>query len=523
MVEVDAARNAVLREVRVDGAEHQHAVELAGVDFHAQVVARAEGVLLLDAEVHRELLGTGEARADLDAAGGLFGHREVEVHLVGRAGHIDGFDVDFGEIAQAVDAVTREADLAPVVPGGFVLPELAADDFVARAVVAADVDAAHINPARGVGHQGKRHAPSGAVDLGPCFHPGEGEAEIAKALGEGLGGFGHVVGVVGLAGLDGDELLELVLAVEVVARELHPRDDELLAFGDVDGDGDGLLVRRHRDLGRVDAEVQIAAGEVEGLERLEVAVELGARVAVGLGVPAQPVAGGLVEQVAQRGFAKRLVADDADVLDLRGLALGHGEGEVHTVALGRGDGRDHLGAVEAAADVLALELLLGPVGERLVERTALGQTHVAQRLEQGFLVELADAGEIDVGNRRALFDDDHHHIVLHLDAHVLEQPQREQRADRRSGLLVGVGLAHAQRHGGEHGAGLDTLQALDADVAHGEGRHRQGQGRCHQQGHGRDHRPLTKWSWKDVHEGKRNEDARGAGLSGFSQKAGRCR
>jgi hypothetical protein len=70
------------------------------------------------------------------------------------------------EEAQAVDAVARQLDLVGVVPARLELAELAADHFVAGAVVARDVDAAHVGAARRLGRQHEGHAVVGAVDLG---------------------------------------------------------------------------------------------------------------------------------------------------------------------------------------------------------------------------------------------------------------------------------------------------------------------------------------------------------------------
>jgi hypothetical protein len=99
-----------------------------------------------------------------------------------------------------------------------------------------------------------------------------------------------------------------------------------------------------------------------------------ARIAIGLGVPAQPAPRVLVEQALEGGFAERLVADDADVLDARRIAFGDGEGQVHAVALDGRHGRDHFGTIETLVDVLALELLLGTVGQGLVVGAAICQT-----------------------------------------------------------------------------------------------------------------------------------------------------
>ena len=50
-----------------------------------------------------------------------------------------------------------------------------------------------------------------------------------------------------------------------------------------------------------------------------------------------------------------------------------------------------------------------------------------------------------------------------------EEPGREEGADRLRGLLLGHGLADLDRQVAEDGAGLDALDALDADVLDDEG------------------------------------------------------
>ncbi len=74
-----------------------------------------------------------------------------------------------------------------------------------------------------------------------------------------------------------------------------------------------------------------------------------------------------------------------------------------------------------------------------------------------------------------------------LDAHVLEQAGGEQRAQRRRGLVVGVGLADAERQRAEHRARIGALQAFDPDVLD----HERFDGACRRGGHderGRDGR-----------------------------------
>ena len=150
---------------------------------------------------------------------GLFSHVDHQINLVGRARHFLRFHVHFREETQAVHAVAGQADLVAVVPGGLVLTELTANDFVTRAVVATDVDTAHIGAACWFGLQHKIDAIVLAVDFGHSLYAGKCKTKTGEILGEGLGGFGHLVRVVGLTGADGHQRLELVLTVQVVALE----------------------------------------------------------------------------------------------------------------------------------------------------------------------------------------------------------------------------------------------------------------------------------------------------------------
>ena len=157
-----------------------------------------------------------------------------------------------------------------------------------------------------------------------------------------------------------------------------------------------------------------------------------------------------------------------DVLDARGLPFGNVEGQVHLIARHGRDGGLHFGAIQAAVDVLALDFLLGAVNQRLVIGAACGHACVAQGVLQNLLGELAVAREIDLRHRRALLHDDHQHIALHIQPHVVEQAQRIQGADGRRSGFIRVGVAHAQGQRAKHRARLHTLQAFHADIAHGK-------------------------------------------------------
>ncbi len=333
--------------------------------------------------------------------------------------------------------------------------------------------------------QDKSHAVVGPVDFGLGVDLGKGETETAVILDEGLDSLRHLVGVVGLAGLDGDQRLEFVLTFKEIAFELDTGHRETFALGDVDGHRNILLVRGNGDLGGIDLELQVAARQVVGAQGFDICIELGPRITVRLGVPAQPAAGVQIEQAAQCGLAEHLVADNADFLDLGDIAFGHAEGHVDPVALDRRDGGHHLGAVKAAVDVLPLELLLGAVCQCLVERPAIGEPDFAQRLLEHFLVKLLGPDEVHVGHGRAFLDDHDQHVTADFKPYVLEQAQPEQRADRTGSLVVVVGLTDTERQRGKNGSRLDALQAFHADIAHGERIHGPGCMRDEKAGHHR--------------------------------------
>ena len=293
-------------------------------------------------------------------------------------------------------------------------------------------------------------------------------AKSTEIIGERFHRARHVFHVVGLTRAQAHQGLELVFLAQVFTFQLHRRHHVPVALCDVDGDGHIVLARRNGYLGGIDPEFQKTAGEVIRAQVFQVGVELGTRVAVGLGVPAQPATGIQVKQATQRGLWKRLTAHNPYVLDLGHVAFDHIEVEVDAVALTRRHGGDHLRGVHAAVDVLPLELLLCAVGQCLVKWAPFGQADVAQRFLQHLGIKLFDAGETHVGHGRALFDDHHQHVAVDLQSHVAEQTEAEERADRRGTLVVVVLLTNAKRQRSEHGARLHALQSLHADVAQRE-------------------------------------------------------
>ncbi|TLD44349.1 MAG: hypothetical protein FAZ92_03390 [Accumulibacter sp.] len=299
---------------------------------------------------------------------------------------------------------------------------------------------------------------------------------MAKLVGDRLGALVQPLAREDLARPDLHQLPELLFGQRQVAGQLHRGDEITLPFVDADRDVDLFLVGRDRHLRRLDAEFEIAAIQVVRAQRLEVRRQLLPRVLVVLGVPADPATRLLLHDGQQVLLANGIGADDVDLPDARRLTLVDGEVDRHPVALEWCDGRRDRHRVPAARQILPLQLLLGLLQRCPVEGPRDGDAHFLQSLDQLVLVELLQADKIDLRDRRALLDDDDHHPAIHLDADILEEAGGKQRLDRLRSLLVGHRLADLDRQIAEDRAGLDALNSLDADVAHGErlDRHRCG-------------------------------------------------
>ncbi len=180
VIDIDGPGYPVRREIGIGGADHDHLVVLAGVDLQAQRIPRAERIFLIDAERQRQLVGAAVTGTHRQTAGGLFLDTDVQIHLVGRARHVRCFNIHFGEKPQPVDTVAGQFDFVAVVPGRLELAKFAANHFVARAVIATDIDAAHIGAPGRVGRNHEGHTAIGAVNLRPRFHMGKCKSEFCQ-------------------------------------------------------------------------------------------------------------------------------------------------------------------------------------------------------------------------------------------------------------------------------------------------------------------------------------------------------
>src|SRR5690606_16431683 len=128
----------------------------------------------------------------------------------------------------------RQVDLVTGIPAAFQLAHFAAYDFVPRAVVPGDIDAAHVNPPAGIDEERERRLVLAAVQVGRCIDVGKGITVIAQAVADVLGRLGYACPRVGFTRLDGDQLQYLRLGQQKFAGNLDIRHRVLRTFGDAD-------------------------------------------------------------------------------------------------------------------------------------------------------------------------------------------------------------------------------------------------------------------------------------------------
>ena len=491
--QVVAQRHAAVGEVRVHEGERVALQVDVALCFDRDPVAAAEEVVLrqLHRRGHTRQLRVAEAEGE--AARGRLGDAEHHVHFVIAARHRLGFHVDAArfEIAQALQADLGAVDRGLRIPAALELAHLAAHHLVRGAVVALELHTTHLHARPGHDLQVDGDGAVLAVDLRNRIDLGEGVADVAQRRDDGIraqleqGAREHLVL------LHEDARADLLLGQHRIAGDLHVRHLVDLAFGDAGGDVHVGLVGADRDLDAVFAEIDVAAVEVEVVQLLAVAFQLLARILVVAAVPAEPVGLARFPVVGQRVEVVDLVADDVDVADLGRPAFLDVDRDVDPVAVQARHRRRDAHVVLAAVVVLAHQLLGHAVEIEAVEGFAFGQADVVEAAGQVLGLDVLVAGQGQAIDRRTLGDREHQDVALACDLDVLEEPGAVERAHRFGNARRVDGVAAFHRQVGEHRAGADTLQAVDADVADGE-RTRGGRRQRRQRGriHGRVGRRL---------------------------------
>ena len=302
-----------------------------------------------------------------------------------------------------------------------------------------------------------------AVDVG------EGIAFVTQAAGDQLTGGGHDLAREDLPFLDQQQCTHVFFRHLEVTGQFHVANAVLLAFFDVDGDVDVLLVRGDGYLGGADIHVDVAAVQVVGAQALEVTGQFLAGILVVVLEEGQPVGGLQLEQIDQIFIGEHGVADHVDVGDGSNGAFVDGDFQRHTVTRLRNDFGFDLGRIATLSDILALQLVTHAFEGGALEDFALGQTGLVQALEQVFCSDGLVAFDLDTGDGGTLDHGNHQHVTIATELDILEEAGTEQGAGGIDQLAIIYLLAHVERQRAEYAACGNPLQAIDAYIGDGEG------------------------------------------------------
>ena len=271
-VEVDGGGPGRVEEIRVQVAELEQLPQAGDLERQAGGVAVAEQVVLRQLRLAEEALTAGEAESDLEGAGELLLDRHLDDHLV-VARSAPGIELDRIEEAECGDARLGDPDASAAIELALVDAHLAADDLVARLVVAdhldlldgdqvpfleseVDVDGPVLGMDVGVGGDVRVRVPLVLVDVRQYL-----EVALQDRLAEARPALGL------------HQREELVLRLEQVACDVDLADVVGIALLDGDGDEDEPAVRRQLDGRLAELHVQIAAVVVQPLQHVLVARE----------------------------------------------------------------------------------------------------------------------------------------------------------------------------------------------------------------------------------------------------------
>ncbi len=466
-VEIDGPRPGRVPDVGVEIAELEELPHAGDLQRERRGVAVPEQVVLRQLRLAEEALAAGEAEADLEGAGQLLLDRHLEDHLV-VARSAPAVDLDVVEEPQRRHALLGDAHGRAVVEIPLVDAHLAADDLVARLVVADQLDLLDGDQVALLEHVGQIDGLLLRVDGRVGGDVGVGIAlvlvDVEQPLHVGLQArLGEALPWAG-----DDEREQLLARHQQIPGHVDLADVVGLALVDGHGDVDEPLVGRQLDGRLAELHVDVADVEVHPLEDDLVALEGLLAVGAGAGEEAEEGALGGEHGRLELFGGEGLVADEADLPHGHLGVLVDDEDDVDLVVGQRADGRRDLGEEVALLDVLLLHLL-GRLAHRLhvedlelldldgVLEVVLGQLFVALELDLadgGLLVD--DDGQRVAGERRRRMRD------VELDvAEVAHLPHGEEGVLQ---LRLVVRVAGLEGEDGLDGVGLHATVALDLDL-----------------------------------------------------------
>src|SRR5262245_22887614 len=462
--DVDGGQHAIVEKDRVCEGEVEATGVLAILDGALDEMSEPEQVAFGDADLRQEALRRRVAARDREFAGRLLLDVYVDDHPIGRRAGLVG-DPDALEVVQVLEPTLGPVDEHAVVGVALGDVELAANDVVAGAGVAADVDALDVDAGALLEHEGDVDDARLEVAVATPPHLGEGVAALRHFDRDVLHGLFHLIGVVDGARAHAQASAQRDrIDIANVGHDVDAAEAVEVALLDRVGDDEAPLlgiVLRHRG---PDADVGVAVLQIEPPEQLAVGLDAVAIVEVVALEEAEDAGLAGLDHVLQAAVGKGLVAFEHDALD-RGLRpLRDLEHEIDAVVGQFDDLRIDADVIAASRPVDFENALDVGLDSRARERAA--------RLRLDFLVELlvldpAVALEHHAIEHRRL-DHGHHDLRAGAaDLHILEQAGVDQRLVGIVDLDVVEALAGAQPEIGLDRAGLKPAIAVHDDLPGG--------------------------------------------------------
>ena len=466
-VEVEPGRQRPVEEPGIGEADDALLGEGTGPDADRRLVALAQEVALGEVDGAHEAVGRGVAAADREDAGRLLGDLDVDDDL-GLVGSGAGGDVDHVEVAEVDESLPGPRQLLQREQVTLDHGDLAPQDLVLGAHVAADVDALHVHdrPLDDLEHDVdlrlRRHLIGARGDVG------RGPADRAVEVGDAVDALAER-----RAGED-VPLLELELPAHLaLGQQGHPGDADqvdvvLGTLHHPDHDRHPRPLPVHGDVVRFDPGLDEAVVVVEGQDAIDVLFELLAL----HGAPQDEVLAlldhhGLLDVA---GRQSRVALDD-DPIDGHAAALVDDEGDPHVAVRELLDLGGDLRLEVALFLVVLAELLASPLDvDGVIDAAELE----VDLLQQGVGADLLVAGEVDVADERALGDHEHdpHPALEVLDphAHVVEESEPEDPAKILAEEGGVEGAAELRLHPTQDHRLLDATVTLDREFFDEDGR-----------------------------------------------------
>ena len=319
-----------IEKIGVGDGERVHGDKAAEFSGEAHRVPRPEDVVLGDRRHAHDPEEGAVSSADGEGSCGLFLDLDVQVDEV--VPHLLGNDLDVFEEVQVVQVPVGVLKGLRIHDPRLLDPQHPTDDLVPGQLVSGDVDFTDMDKAPFSDQEGQvdRLFPDVGNDL--RSHDGKGVPLVAVFPGQIVDVLLEALSGEDLRGLGLDGVENLFRLEELVARDTHVADPELLPFGQGEANFHGLSMVVEDRLGFADGHIDIPVVQVEVPKPLDILFGLSLLVDSGVCPPgSEPEIGLGLDLFLKGGIGEGLVSGEADLRDVGQGPFGDEEEELDLV------------------------------------------------------------------------------------------------------------------------------------------------------------------------------------------------